>query len=113
MSVDEVAKASAAVLFIAAVFAVSADYMTASWEYESDAVVLDRVFTPSSTSLVSVDGKIGTAIDSEKWTVVAEVDGQIATFAVDKDIWQRVHAGSTVRVYRLRGRFLDFGKSLF
>lgn len=98
--------------FMGMVLAVSCDYASSTWQYESDAIVIDRSYTPSSSSTVVVDGKVGTTYDSEKWMVIVEMNGRVVTFHVDADVWQRSEKGRKVSVYKLRGKLLEYGVTL-
>lgn len=112
MSKDKSAIAAMFIGFAGMMIAIFCDYASSTWQYESDAIVIDRSYTPSSSSTVVVDGKVGTTIEAEKWMVIVEMNGQVVTFHVDADVWQRSEKGRKVSVYKLRGKLLEYGVTL-
>jgi TRAP-type C4-dicarboxylate transport system permease small subunit len=100
------------VAMMVGIFFILVDMIAGSQSPPTTATVIERIYTPSSTSTgvgtgVTSSGKVGTVVmtssEPEKWTVIVNVGGNVVAAKANATAWSAAMAGRKASVAYWRG----------
>ncbi|TXH55017.1 MAG: hypothetical protein E6Q97_09710 [Desulfurellales bacterium] len=118
MEKSDIAVVVCFIVVVAAIVVALADRMTADYVPAGTGIVVDKVYSPSTSSSgtgMVYDAKGGVkpvythTSTAEKWIVIVSHEGRAFSVECSASVWSRLEKGKTCEVVRIQGTIWNHG----